>query len=134
MSLGVNTAQANIAIPAAVIGIDAAVAARNVACAPNELYCTTTNVELQINGWDNTRSASRLVFSFFDSSGKAIAPGDITVDATSAYQQYFAGSDLAGVFGLHALFPVNGDSHQVVAAIVELANSVGTVQSAKITF
>jgi hypothetical protein len=124
----------NLPIPAAVIGIDAAVAARNVACAPTLLYCTTTNVELQVNGWDNTRSTSQIVFSFFDSSGNAIAPGNITVAAATAFQQYFAGSDLAGVFGLHALFPVNGDSNLVVAALVQFTNSAGTVQSAKIPF
>src|ERR1039458_7609405 len=95
VTLGSNTAQANVTIPAAVVGIDAAVAARNVACAPTLLYCTTTNVQLQINGWDNTRSTSQLVFSFFDSSGNAIAPGNITVAAASTFQQYFAGSTLA---------------------------------------
>ena len=134
----------NLPIPAAVIGIDAAVAARNVACAPTLLYCTTTNVQLQINGWDNTRSASQLVFSFFDSSGNAIAPGNITateiylngleLPTPTAFQQYFAGSTLAGVFGLHVLFPVNGDSNQVVAALVQIINSVGTAESEKITF
>ncbi len=134
VTLGSNTAQANVTIPVAVVGIDAAVAARNVACAPTLLYCTTTNVQLQINGWDNTRSTSQLVFSFFDSSGNAIAPGNITVAAASTFQQYFAGSTLAGVFGLHALFPVNGDSNQVVAALVQIINSVGTVESEKITF
>src|ERR1039458_5432645 len=134
VTLGSNTAQANVTIPAAVVGIDAAVAARNVACAPTLLYCTTTNVQLQINGWDNTRSTSQLVFSFFDSSGNAIAPGNITVAAASTFQQYFAGSTLAGVFGLHALFPVNGDSNQVVAALVQIINSVGTVESEKIPF
>src|ERR1022692_2969709 len=134
VTLGSNTTQANVTIPAAVVGIDAAVAARNVACAPTLLYCTTTNVQLQINGWDNTRSTSQLVFSFFDSSGNAIAPGNITVAAASTFQHYFAGSTLAGVFGLHALFAVDGDSNQVVAALVQIINSVGTVESEKITF
>src|ERR1039457_21275 len=134
VTLGSTPAQANVTIPVAVVGIDAAVAARNVACAPTLLYCTTTNVQLQINGWDNTRSTSQLVFSFFDSSGNAIAPGNITVAAASTFQQYFAGSTLAGVFGLHVLFPVNGDSNQIVAALVQIINSVGTVESEKITF
>jgi len=134
VALGSQTAQANVTIPAAAIGIDAAVAARNVACAPALLYCTTTNVQLEVNGWDNTRSTSQIVFSFFDSAGNAIAPGNITVDAATAFQQFFAGSDLAGVFGLHALFPVNGDSNQVVAAVVQLTNSAGAAQTTKITF
>ena len=135
VTLGSNPAQTTkVAIPAAAIGIDAAVAVRNVACDPSAVYCTTTNIQLQINGWDNTRSTSQLVFSFFNSSGSAIAPGDITVAAGSAFQQYFASSDMAGVFGVTALFPVTGNSDDVVAALVQLTNSVGTVESAKITF
>jgi len=134
VTLGSNSAHANVVIPPALVGIDAAVAQRDVACAPSELYCTATNVELQINGWDNTRSMSQLVFSFFDSSGQAISPGNITVAASTPFAQYFAGSDLGGVFGLHALFPVNGDSNQVVAAVVQFTNSAGAVQTNKITF
>jgi hypothetical protein len=134
LTLGTNTAQANATIPAAVIGIDAAVAARNASCDPSLVYCTTTNVQLQVNGWDNTRSASQLVFTFYDSSGVEIAPGNITVAAASAFEQYFPGSDLGGVFGLTAFFPVTGDSSQVVAAVVQITNSVGTAQSSQITF
>jgi hypothetical protein len=133
--LGSNAAQtASVTIPAAVIGIDAAVAQRNVECDPALVYCTTANVQLQINGWDNTRSASQIVFSFFNSSGAAIQPSPITVDAATTFEQYFTGSDLAGVFGVAALFPVNGDADLVVAAQVQIVNSVGTVQSASITF
>ncbi len=134
VSLGSTTAQASVVIPPAAIGVDAAVAARNVACDLALVYCTTTNVQLQINGWDNTRSTSEIVFTFLDSSGGAIAPGSISVNAATAFQQYFAGSDLGGVFGLSALFPVNGDSTQVVAAQVRLTNSVGATQTSTITF
>jgi len=134
VTLGSQSAQTSVVIPAAMIGIDAAVAARDVACAPTYLYCTATNVELQINGWDNTRTASQVVFRFYDSGGNLIAPGAITADATSAFQQYFAGSDLGGVFGLHALFPVTGDSDQVTAAQVQIINSAGSAQTANITF
>jgi hypothetical protein len=134
VTLGSQTAQAKVTIPVALIGIDAAVAQRNVACDPGLVYCTTTNIQLQINGWDNTRSTSQLVFSFFNSSGSAIAPGNITVAAGSAFEQYFASSAMAGVFGLTAFFPVTGSSDDVVAAVVQLTNSVGTVESAQITF
>jgi hypothetical protein len=127
VTLGAQTAQTTVTIPRALIGIDAAVAARNVACAPTLLYCTTTNVQLQINGWDNTRSASQLVFTFFNSSGVKIPPSPIIVDGTAAFQSYFSGSDLGGVFGLSAFFPVNGDSNQVVAALVQIFNSECTL-------
>ena len=116
------------------IGIDAAAPARNVACAPSLVYCTTTNVELQINGWDNTRTASQLVFTFYNAAGKTIPPGAITLDAGEAFKQYFTASNEAGVFGIHALFPISGDGNQVVAAVVQITNSAGTVESQRITF
>jgi hypothetical protein len=135
VALGANAPVSTTAsIAAAPVAIDAAVAARNVACDPGLLYCIAVNVELQVNGWDNTRSTSQLIFSFFDSSGAAVAPGDITVDAASAFQTYFGASDMAGVFGLTALFPITGDSNQVTAATVKIVNSAGSVQSAQITF
>lgn len=134
LALGNSTAAASVVIPAALVGIDAAVAKRNAACDPTLLYCTTTNVQLQVNGWDNTRSLGQLVFNFFDSSGNAISPANITVAAGTAFGQYFADSEMAGVFGLSAFFPVNGNSNDVVAALVQLTNSVGSVQSLKITF
>jgi hypothetical protein len=132
--LGSNTAQASVVIPKVMIGIDAAVAARDVSCAPTELYCTATNIELQINGWDNTQTASTIVFSFYDSSGSLIAPGNISVDGTSAFQQYFTSSSLGGVFALNALFPITGNADLVVAAEVQLTNVAGTAQTAMITF
>jgi len=134
VTLGSNTAQTAVTIPAATAGIDAAVAARNAACDATLSYCTTSNVELEINGWDNTRSASQLVFTFFNASGDPIAPGNIVVPVASAFQQYFAGSALGGVFGIHALFPVNGDSIQVAAAEVQVRNSAGTVRTSRIVF
>jgi hypothetical protein len=125
-----------VTIQPALVGIDAAVATRNVGCAPSVVYCTGIYIELQINGWDNTqpRSASQIIFSFFNSSGAVIQPSPIAVDEGTAFQQYFAGSNLGGVFGVDALFPVNGDSDLVVAASVQITNSMGTVQSASITF
>jgi len=105
-----------------------------VECDPAVIYCTTTNIELQINGWDNTRSASQLVFTFFNSSGATIAPGNIAVNAASAFQGYFPGSDLGGVFGLTAFFPVTGDADDVVAAVVQLTNSAGAAQTDQISF
>ena len=109
-TLGSNTAQASITIAPSLIGVDAAVASRNVACDPAIIYCTAVNVELQVNGWDNTRSVSQLTFTFYDQGGSEISPGNIPVSAASAFESYFGGSNLGGVFGLTAFFPVTGDS------------------------
>lgn len=133
-ALGTHSAQATVTISAAPIAIDAAVAARNVACDPSLLYCTTVNVQLQINGWDNTRSVSEVIFHFFDQSGNPIPPASIPFDGGGAFQTYFAGSGLGGVFGLTAFFPITGDSNKVTTAVVALTNTAGTVESAEITF
>ncbi len=133
-TLGSKSAQSTIAIPPAVIGIGTATAARNVACAPSIVYCTTSNIEIQVNGWDNTRSAGELTFSFYDSNGNGIATG-IAVNAASAFEQYFSASALGGVFGMDALFPVNPNIADTVAtAVVQLTNGAGTVESSQITF
>jgi hypothetical protein len=134
VTLGAEAAQSKIVIPPAVIGIGTASAARNVACAPSIVYCTTTNIEIQVTGWDNSRSAGELTFSFYDSNGNAIATG-IAVNAASAFEQYFSTSTLGGVFGMDAIFPVNPNvSDSVTTAVVQLSNGVGTAQSAQITF
>jgi len=134
VTLGANTAHAAATIAPSVIGIDASVITRNVACIPTELYCTTSNLQVQLNGYDNTRSTSQIAFTFFGSSGQTIAPGNITVDGTQAFEQYFAGSTLGGVFGLSAFFPVTGDSNQVTAATIVLTNSAGTATTQRINF
>jgi hypothetical protein len=134
VDIGGHTAGTTVTVSAAAIGIDAAVAVRNVGCDPSVLYCTATNVELQINGWDNARTASRLVFRFFDSSGGLVPPGDITVDKSAEFRDYFGSSDLAGIFGVHALFPISGDANRVVAAEVQMTNSVGNSATSRVTF
>jgi hypothetical protein len=134
LTLGSDTAHSSVTIPAVSIGIDAAVAARDVSCAPSEVYCTATNIEVQINGWDNTRTVSQIVFSFYNSSGSLISPGNISFDGTTDFQQYFAASTLGGVFAVHALFPVTGNADDVISASVQLTNSAGTAQTAKISF
>jgi hypothetical protein len=135
VTLGTNTAQATAAIAATVIVIDASVIVRDAACDPTLLYCTTLNLQVQINGYDNTYSASEIEFTFYGSSGQTISPGIIQVDGAQAFQQYFAGSALGGVFGLSALFPVTGgDPSQVTAAVIQLTNSVGTTSTSRVNF
>ncbi len=94
----------------------------------------TSNVVVTVDGYDNTYSAGELSFTFYTSSGQAISPGAITVDASSSFHQYFFNGDTAGgAFALQASFPVNGDTTQVASVAVTIANSAGTT-SATATF
>ena len=67
-------------------------------------------VEIDITGFDNTRTLGTLSFTFYDAAGTAIAPGTLRTNAASDFASYFAGSDLGGVFLLRAVFPVTGDA------------------------
>jgi Cep192 domain 4 len=134
VQLGTARAQASVTIPPAVVATNPLVAQRNVGCVPADLYCNAVNIQLQIDGWDNTRSVSQAVFRFFNQSGQEISPGDITWNGGAPFQSYFANSTLGGEFELRALFPINGDGTQVTAAEVTITNSAGNSQTARVQF
>jgi len=95
----------------------------------------TSAVTVNVTGFDNTHSAGLLTFTFYDSGGSVIAPGPIGYGATAAFSGYFAGSGDGGQFALSAYFPVlNGNASQVSGFTVALANSAGTVTTARTGF
>jgi hypothetical protein len=95
---------------------------------------TSGGLDLRVNAFDNTRSASKITFTFFDRSGTALLPGAMTLDNTAAFQQFFAASDLGGLFALQAFFPVNGNPAQVDSVEVKIVNSAGTAKTEKVLF
>ena len=56
----------------------------------------TSGVSVNVTGFDNTRTAGMLSFTFYDSAGNVIAPGAIGYDSKAAFSSYFAGSDDGG--------------------------------------
>jgi hypothetical protein len=86
-----------------------------------------SNVVVTIDGYDNTYSAGQLSFTFYTTSGQAIAPGAISVNAASNFQQYFFNNNTGGgVFALQASFPVNGDVTQIGSVTASISNSAGS--------
>ena len=92
---------------------------------------TAGGIEVRITGWDNTHSASQIVFTFYDAAGSAIAPGAIRLNGSSEFSRFYATSDVGGSFGLRAVFPVTGDALLVSSVEVSLSDLVGTVKSAR---
>ena len=93
------------------------------------------DLDVSIIGLDNTYSASQLAFTFYDKNGATIAPGVISVDATSNFHQYFfSTSQVGGQFALLATFPVAGDVNVVAAFDVQITNSVGAAKTQHISF
>lgn len=85
------------------------------------------NLVVTITGYDNTYSVGPLSFSFTDIGGKLLTPTPISVDATSAFHQYFLGptNQAGGAFTLQVTFPVAGDVTQVGSVTANLTNSAG---------
>jgi hypothetical protein len=90
------------------------------------------SVTLQLTGFDNTRTAGVLAFTFYDRSGNTIPPSPI--GATADFSDFFQSSALGGVFLLTAVFPVNGDPSQIGAFTTQLTNSTGVFTTPKTSF
>jgi hypothetical protein len=91
----------------------------------------TDSILLSLSGFDNTHAASALAFTFYDTGGKAIPPGLIQSNVTSAFASYYLTNPQAGgVFNLQATFPVTGDITQVATVQVEFTNPAGVTTTA----
>ena len=89
----------------------------------------TSDIDVSLTGWDNTHSASKLTFTFYDSQGNTIKPGAIPVDVAQTFQTYFSTTKTGGAFALLATFPVTGTATQVSAVDVTITNSAGTTDT-----
>jgi hypothetical protein len=84
------------------------------------------NLVVSLTGYDNTDSAGKLTFTFYDVSGNLIS--STPYDATSNFHNYFFGIENAaggGAFTLQATFPVVGDVNKVGSVGVTLNNTMG---------
>jgi len=124
VTLGDFTGTYSLAIPAAPVGIDATSA-----------QYTSGGLSVQITGFDNTRTASTMIFTFLYANGATLNGGPITVDGTTDFQQFFAASDEGGMFALTAFFPVtSGLPAQVNSVEIQMTNSAGTTPTAQVYF
>ncbi len=113
---------ATLVVPPAIVGFDQLRATRAAA-----------GIAVVLAGFDNTRSASKLAFTFFDKDGNPMAPA-IPVDATDAFRSYFQTAGLGGMFALTASFPVSGGSDRITAVQLDLVNSQGAAHSQRVSF
>ncbi len=120
-TLGGVTAQQTVVIAPAPVAISTAQASRGAG-----------TITVQVTGFDNTRTAGPLAFTFFDRSGNAIPPAPIT--AAANFGAFFQSSGLGGLFVLNAVFPVNGDVSQIGAFEVQFTNAAGSSQTVRTNF
>lgn len=123
LQIGVKSSQATLVIPPAPPGLEKPTALRN-----------GTELDVRLTGFDNTRTAGRISFTFLDRDGNVLGPGPIRVDQSEVFRRFFEASDLGGLFALRAVFPVSGPSGQIDAVEIEVANSAGSTKSERVRF
>ncbi|HWC99330.1 MAG TPA: choice-of-anchor D domain-containing protein [Candidatus Sulfopaludibacter sp.] len=122
-ALGTNSIRQSLTISPALVSLSSVQAARD-----------PSNLQVQVVGYDNSRTVGPLIFTFFDAAGNPIQPGGIQSDNQASFLNYYSASDLGGVFLLTAHFPVNGDTSLVRSVEVQLINSTGTTKSNRTSF
>ena len=116
-----GTQQTSFTIAPATIALDSATALRKAG-----------ELDVSLTGLDNTYSTSQLSFTFYDLKGAVVQPGAIPVNVSSAFQQYFASTQVGGMFALLATFPVTGDTTQIGSVTVQMTNSAGSITAQQI--
>ena len=106
-------ASQSFTIAPAVVGIDLVL----LEPAPNGVLVT-------IDGFDNTRTASTVSFTFYDAASHQIGQ-PIPVNASPQFQSYFPNAG-TGLFGLKQAFSVTGDVSAIGSVAVSVTNSQGT--------
>jgi hypothetical protein len=112
--LGKHTVEQTAVIPPAAVVVDSTSVLRSA-----------SGLEVKLTGFDTSRTASRVAFTFFDRDWNVIAPGTIGVEVAPAFRQYFDTAGMGGMFLLRAVFPVTGNALKVVAVQTEFTNSHG---------
>lgn len=124
LTLGDNAPQlSTLVIPPSTIVLDGFTAVRRYGA-----------LDVALSGFDNTYSASQLVFTFYDLKGLPLPQGSINVDAATTFQQYFATTQVGGMFALLATFPVTGDVTQIGFVSAQITNSTGSTNAQQIPF
>ncbi|MEO8661140.1 MAG: hypothetical protein ABI693_21905, partial [Bryobacteraceae bacterium] len=92
------------------------------------------HVQIDLTSFDNTRSISKLVFTFYLNGGKAHPNGPVTVDAGPDFARYFGSSRLGGSFALRVTFPITGDAGALSGVEMGATNNAGTTTTQRLVF
>lgn len=83
---------------------------------------------VNMTGYDNTYTAGKMAFTFYDAKGSALMANPIAVDATSDFKNFFtsASNQTGGAFAVQLKFPVTGDIAKIANLGIAVTNSTGT--------
>lgn len=91
-------------------------------------------LEVTLKGFDNTRSATEVAFTFFDRNGQMIQPGEFRLDVADRFRRYFETTTVGGMFSIQAGFEANGATVSIGAAEVEMRNRAGITRTQRLEF
>jgi hypothetical protein len=98
---------------------------------------TCAGFEASVTGFSSTREVTEAHLHFTPSAWSTLTTRDLTVNFTSASQQWFRGAASAS-FGSQFIpllsFTITGGADQVGGVSAELKNTQGTSQTATATF
>ena len=119
--LGKHVIEQSVVIPAAPVAVES-----------TKILRSATGLEVKLTGFDTSRTASRVSFTFYDRDWNVIAPGAISADVAAGFRQYFDISEVGGMFLLRAVFPVTGNALKVVAVETEFTNAHGQTRTPRV--
>jgi hypothetical protein len=90
-------------------------------------------IDVAVTAFDNTRTAGRFAFTFYDTSGRVIQPGAVRADWSESFFNYFRKSTAGGTFAMRASFPISGDASFIGSVEVEITNASGTTRTERIS-
>lgn len=120
-TLGKHTVQAQAEIPPAAVVVN-----------DTRIVRSATGFEVRVTGFDTSRTASRVAFTFYDRDFNVVPPGAISTDVAGPFRRYFDNADLGGMFLLRAVFQVSGDPLKIIAVVAELTNAHGATKTDRV--
>jgi hypothetical protein len=113
----------SISVTPSAIAIDTATASNQV----------LGELDLLVIGFDNTYSAGKMAFTFYDTVGNQVG-STISADATQKFKNYFTQQSSGSTFQMRVSFPVTGDQTTIGKVQATLTNAAGSTQTGMLTF
>jgi hypothetical protein len=90
-------------------------------------------LDIEVIGFDNTYSAGKMAFTFFDTAGNQVG-SSVAADFSTQFKTYFGTQTTGSAFLMRVSFPVIGDQTKIGKVQATLTNSAGSAQTGPLTF
>ena len=91
------------------------------------------DLDITVQGFDNTYTAGVMSFSFYDVAGGMIGQA-IPADSSQAFGSFYQGQQSGSTFLMGVTFPVTGNASTIRSVDVTLTNSAGVAHTQRLNF